>query len=125
MDLKKTIVLLKINTTVITKFVTLVLVVFTAPIFHNQIITGSLVNAALFIAVASIGLPGAILIGLLPSIVALVIGSLSPDLAIMIPFIMMGNILLIFTFSTLKKYNYWTKIILASFLKFFFLFFSS
>ncbi|TSD05139.1 MAG: [Fe] hydrogenase subunit HymD [Parcubacteria group bacterium Athens0714_12] len=67
----------------------------------------------------------AILIGLIPSLIALSTGLLPPVLAPMIPFIMAGNTILILTFSYLKEKNFWLGVISASFLKFIFLFSAS
>jgi len=107
------------------KFALLLSISITAPLLHNQIITGSLVNAALFIGTATVGVFGASLICLLPSIFALASGTLPAALAPFIPFIMASNIILVAVFFYLKKYNYWLRIIIASCLKFLFLFFAS
>jgi len=93
-----------------------------APLFHNQPITGPIVNAVLFISVVLLGTQGAILIGLIPSLIALSSGFLPPILAPMIPFIMIGNTILIMVFGYLKERNYWLGAISASVLKFLFLF---
>lgn len=92
-----------------------------APLAHNQIITGSIVNATLFIAAATLGLEGAIMIGVLPSFFALLAGTLPMMLAPLIPFIILSNAVLIITFIYLKKTNYWLKIIIAAGFKFIFL----
>lgn len=104
------------------EFVVLLSITMAAPLLHNQIITGSLVNAMLFISVAVSGLFGASLICLLPSIFALYTGTLPFSLAPLIPFIMAGNLILVLTFYFFRKYNYWLGAISASLLKFLFLF---
>jgi len=43
----------------------------------------------------------------------------------MIPFIMIGNTILILTFDTLKNKNYWLRVVTSSFLKFIFLYATS
>ena len=96
-----------------------------SPLVHSQPITGTIVNAILFISTSLLGAKVAILTGLLPSIIALFVGLLPPTLAPMIPFIISGNIVLVLTFSLLGKKNYWIKVLLASGLKFFFLFSAS
>jgi hypothetical protein len=104
------------------EFVVLLSITMAAPLLHNQIITGSLVNAVLFISVAVSGIFGASLICLLPSIFALYTGTLPFSLAPLIPFIMAGNLILVLTFYFFKKYNYWLGAVGASLLKFLFLF---
>lgn len=96
-----------------------------APLLKQQFITGLIVNAVLFISVMLLGNQGAILVGLVPSLIALSAGLLPIVLAPMIPFIMLGNTILIITFDYFKKKSYWLGIIIASFLKFLFLFLAS
>ena len=91
--------------------------------FHIQFITGSIVNAILFLSVILIGRSNALLIGMIPSIIALSFGLLPVLLAPMVPFIMLSNAILIMVFSLLKK-NYWLGVLMASTAKFLFLYFS-
>lgn len=107
---------------ILIKFIVLVGVATTVPLIGQQAITGSIVNAVLFIMVTILGLQAAILAGLIPSLIALSVGLLPSILAPMIPFIMMGNIILVLVFDYLRKKNYWLGIISASILKFLFLF---
>ncbi len=94
------------------------------PFFHNQLITGPIVNALLFISVILFGFQRAVFIALIPSVIAMSVGLLPAVLAPMVPFIMMGNILLIWVFNLLKK-RYWIGVAVGSFLKFLFLYASS
>ncbi|MDD5551972.1 MAG: iron hydrogenase [Candidatus Pacebacteria bacterium] len=94
-------------------------------LIHSQAITGPIVNATLFLATFLFSPHIAILIGLLPSLVALATGLLPAPLAPMIPFIMIGNTILILVFYYLKKKNFWLGVTLASLLKFLFLFSTS
>jgi len=103
-------------------FVLLLGVATIAPLFHFQPVTGPIVNATLFIAATLLGVQNAIFIGLLPSTIALSAGLLPPVLAPMVPFIMLGNTILIVAFNYLRKKNYWLGVISASVLKFLFLF---
>ena len=98
-----------------------------APIisFHQQAITGPLVNALLFISAIVLGTKLSILVALLPSLVALSVGLLPSVLAPMVPFIMFSNVLLIFTFDSLKQKSYWLAVILSALLKFIFLYSTS
>ena len=104
------------------QFSSLLAVATIAPFFLQQAIVGPAVNATLFISVVLLGSRNAMLIGILPSLVALSTGLLPPVLAPMIPFIMTGNVLLILVFSSLIKKNYWLGMVTASILKFVFLF---
>ncbi len=94
-----------------------------APLLSNQqLITGTIVNATIIVGVCLLGSTNALLIGLLPSSVALATGVLSPALAPMIPFIIVGNAILALTFSYLKNFNYWVGITAGAILKFAFLY---
>ena len=104
------------------EFVLLLTVATAAPLFHNQFITGPIVNATLLVAVALLGMRDGILIGLIPSSIALATGLLPPVLAPMIPFIIVGNAILVVTFGYLRNKNYWLGLVSASILKFAFLF---
>jgi hypothetical protein len=95
------------------------------PLFHQQLITGPIINAMLFIAVVVLGAEKAVLTGLIPSLIALSIGLLPAVLLPMIPFIMVGNTVLILVFDFFRKKNYWLGAVLASFFKFLFLFSTS
>ncbi|MBT4277512.1 iron hydrogenase [Candidatus Falkowbacteria bacterium] len=92
-------------------------------LIHIQWVTGPIVNAILFLSVVLVGGRNAILIGLIPSIMALFFGLLPTPLAPMIPFIMIGNAILIVIFDMLKN-NYWLGVFVASGVKFLFLYFS-
>jgi hypothetical protein len=117
----KSLVLKKEKIFVLSQFIVLVGIATAAPLFHSQPITGPIVNATLFISVILLGTQGAILVGLIPSLIALSVGTLPPVLAPMIPFIMLGNVILILAFNYLRNKNYWLAVVGASFLKFLFL----
>lgn len=89
---------------------------------RQQYITGPIVNAALFIGAAWLGTKDGLLIGIIPSTIALAAGILSPVLAPMVPFIIIGNAILVLTFSYLKNLNYWLAVAAGSLLKFGFLY---
>ncbi len=120
----KTIALKKILTAEMAYFAVLFSAVLFAPLIGVQAITGPLVNAALFLAVIFTGVQGAVLIALFPSIVALSVGLLPAVMAPMIPFIMVGNVILILIFNRFRQ-KFWEGVFLASFFKFLFLFSSS
>ena len=91
---------------------------------HNQWITGPIVNAALIIAAVCVGPMEAVVLGLMPSTMALSSGLLPLPLAPMVPFIIIGNAILILSFQYLAVKNYAVRILVAAFLKSAFLIFS-
>jgi hypothetical protein len=106
-------------------FVGLMLVASILPRFiHNQFITGPIINATLFLAAGTMGIGPAILIGLVPSVVALSSGLLPAPLAPMVPFIMISNTILIVVFAYVKKINFGAGAVVASFTKYAFLYFT-
>lgn len=123
MNFIKTLVMKKETALVGAEFIVLTVAATIAPLIgHNQLITGPLVNAILFISVFLLGPQGAVLVGLIPSVVALSAGLLPLPLAPMVPFIMISNTILVLTFYHLNRANFWLGIAGASLLKFLFLF---
>lgn len=108
-----------------TQFIAIVGIATIVPLFHQQAITGPIVNATLFVAALMLGSRLAIFVGLIPSVIALSVGTLPAPLAPMVPYIMLSNALLILSFGALREKNYWMAVAVASFLKFAFLFASS
>ena len=104
------------------QFFVLLLIVSFAPLINNQILTGTIVNASLLIAVALLGMRGAVLLCFLPSIISLSFGLLPIVMAPMVPFIIMGNIGLVYIFNLLRKNNFFLGLIPAALIKFSFLF---
>ncbi len=68
-----------------------------------QPITGPLINLVLFLTVLLLDIKAAVLVGILTPIIALWRGQLPPILAPMIPFIMLGNAVLVILFGLGKK----------------------
>ncbi len=95
------------------------------PLFHSQYITGPMVNAVLFLSAVLAGSTGAMFIAMIPSVIALSTGLLPIAIAPAVPFIMLGNAILIAAFILLQKKSFWLAAIAASFAKFIFLFGSS
>lgn len=93
-----------------------------APLLKQQMLTGPIVNACLFTGAILLDSGNAVFIGLMPSLIALSVGLLPAVLAPMVPFLMAGNAILILVFSKLKEKNYWLGVVLASIVKFVFLF---
>ncbi|NCN26082.1 iron hydrogenase [bacterium] len=91
----------------------------------QQFIVGPIVNATLFISAATIGTAGAIMVGLVPSVISLSVGLLPPVLAPVIPFIMISNALLVSVFAIFRKRNFFLGIVAASVVKYLFLYATS
>lgn len=87
-----------------------------------QPITGPLVNTILYLAAMIVGWQGGILIGILTPLIATLRGILPPPLAPLIPFIALGNSLMVVLFYWLKSKNKIIALIVASFVKFLILF---
>lgn len=118
----KAIAMDKATAATMTKFVSLVGVATITPaFFHEQWITGPIVNAVFILAVVFIGLQNTLLLTLLPSTIALSVGLLPAPLAPMIPFVMVSNAVLVVAFDLLRNKNFWLGIGVAAFLKFAFL----
>ncbi len=92
--------------------------VFLPAIIHNQAITGPIINATLLVASLMLGTSSAIMIGLVPSVVALSRGLLPLPLAPVVPFIMLANGLYIYLFAQLKKQSFAGAVAVASVAKF-------
>lgn len=106
---------------VIAKFSLLVGVASIMPLWHNQWVTGPIVNATLFLTAWFLGIRAGIMVGLIPSAIALGAGLLPTIMAPMVPFIMISNAILVLTVDALRKRNYWLSVIIASGFKFLFL----
>jgi len=85
--------------------------------FHVQWITGPLVNAVLFLSVIYCGLSGALMVGMIPSVIALSVGLLPAPMAPVVPYIILGNAIMIVAFAAFRKKNFWLGIGLGSLLK--------
>jgi hypothetical protein len=87
-----------------------------------QLVTGSIVNAALLVTAVVLGPRAAISIGMLPSLFAAVSGQLPPALVPLVPVIMVGNGLLVMVFHRLRHRGWWMGVAAASVVKFGWLF---
>lgn len=90
---------------------------------HSQWLTGPFVNAILLLTSVLVGPMEAVILGLIPSTVALSSGILPLPLAPMIPFIMISNALFIAVFHSLSQKSFALAVLVAAFLKYLFLFF--
>jgi len=81
-----------------------------------QWFTGPLVNAFLLLASSLVGMGSGVVIGLLTPWIALLRGILPPPLAPVVPFIMLGNALLVIIFSliTRKREVLWLNVLALS-----------
>ena len=95
-----------------------------------QIITGPIVNAVLILTLLMFGIRHAVAIAMIPSLMALSGGLLPVVLAPIVPFIMLGNMILILCVDWAynnfkdKAKGYWVGMIVGAGLKFSFLFLS-
>ncbi len=77
-----------------------------APLIHSQLVTGTIVNATLFAAAILLGFRAAAVVALIPSLIALAVGTLPVAMAAMVPYIMISNIALAGIFSLLRRGSY-------------------
>ena len=109
----------------VVQFILFVAIVAVAPLVKQQFIVGPIVNAVLFISAATLGTASAIMIGLIPSVISISVGLLPAVLAPVIPFIMISNAVLVSVFAILKKRNFFLGVIVASIVKYLFLYVTS
>ena len=83
-----------------------------------QFITGPLINAVLYLAAMIVGWQVGMLIGILTPVIASIRGILPPPLTPLIPFIALGNSILVILFFWLQSKNKIAGIIIASLAKF-------
>jgi len=121
----------RVNTNSIAQFAGLASVAMFLPyLIHIQWITGPIVNAILILTLLKFGFRNAIILATVPSLMALSGGLLPIVLAPVVPFIMIGNVILILCVDWAynnfkdKKKGYWTGVIAGASLKFLFLFLS-
>ncbi len=121
----------RVNMRAMAQFLSLAGAATILPFFiHLQWITGSIVNAILIIALFLVGIRSALVICLLPSLMALSGGLLPAILAPVVPFIMLGNVILVLSidwvYNNFKDtvQGYWLGVIVGAGLKFIFLFVS-
>jgi len=117
------------NTAQAARFLGLAGVITIAPfLIHSQWVTGPIVNAVLIMALFLVGVRGAMVLALVPSMIALSSGLLPAVLAPIVPFIMIGNVILILTIDLIcrrfknKTKGFWLGVITGALLKFLFLF---
>ncbi|MCK5320839.1 iron hydrogenase [Candidatus Parcubacteria bacterium] len=124
-------VLAKPNIASLANFLVLAsIAVFTPFFIHVQWLTGSIVNAVLIIVLFTVGVRSALVLCLIPSLMALAGGLIPPILAPIIPFIMMSNVILVLAVDRVYYYfkndlnGYWFGLVSGAVLKFAFIYFS-
>ncbi len=124
--MKERLLVLPLRKETVFTLLALIAVSVAAPIFiKQQLIAGTIVNATLIIGTVVLSTRDGLLIGLMPSSIALAAGLLSPVLAPMIPFIIVSNTVLVLTFAYFKRLNFWLGVGLAATFKFAFLYCTS
>lgn len=93
-----------------------------SPFFSNQLLTGTIVNALLFICTSLMGVEYALMLCLIPSLISIYSGILPFILAPMVPFIITGNVLMVFIFSKFEKKGFWVGAIPGALVKFIFIY---
>jgi hypothetical protein len=83
-----------------------------------QPVTGPLVNALVLISVETLGVWPAIVLGMITPLGAMLHGVLPLPLAVMIPFIMLGNATLVAVYNALRLRNRWLALGVAALAKF-------
>lgn len=92
-----------------------------APLLHSQLVTGTIVNTTLFVAAMELGFWAAAGVAVIPSLIAVAVGTLPLVLAPLIPLIILSNIALVSVFMVLRTHSYVRAAFLASLAKFLFL----
>ena len=119
----------RVNANSIAQFAGLAsMAIFLPYLIHIQWITGPIVNAILILTLLMFGFRNAIAIAVVPSLMALSGGLLPAILAPVVPFIMIGNMILILCVDWFynnfedKTKGYWTGVLVGATFKFLFLF---
>ena len=122
-------VLTRVNTQAIIRFLVLAGIATLLPFYvHIQWLTGPIINAILILTLFLVGIRAALILCLIPSLVALGSGLLPAILAPVVPFIMLANALLVLTVDWFyrnllsQKNGYWLGLVIGALLKFLFLF---
>ncbi|MDD5323636.1 MAG: ECF transporter S component [Methylococcales bacterium] len=91
------------------------------PMIPNQLFSGPLVNALLFIVTVFLGLRSGIILSFVPSLMAVFGGLLPAIMAPFIPFIILSNIIMVTLFHYARRKNYWLGVGAGGVFKFLFL----
>jgi len=120
--------LARVDTRAIAKFLGLTVVATLLPFFiHLQWITGPVINAILILILFLVGIRSALVVCLIPSLMALAGGLLPAILAPVIPFIMISNVIFVLSIEWIYNQSrneakgYWLGVLVGAGLKFLFL----
>lgn len=119
---------IKVDAAAIAQFLSLSAVITFLPfIIHIQWITGPIVNALLILILFIVGIRAALLMSLIPSVMALVGGLLPAPLAPVVPFIMISNVVFVLSIDYFYRQiknqaaGFWTGVFIGGALKYFFI----
>jgi len=132
MEYVKEQIAVKVNAAAIAQFLSLAAVATFLPFYiHIQWITGPIVNALLILILFIVGIRAALLMSLIPSVMALAGGLLPAVLAPVVPFIMISNVIFVLSidyfYHRLKNQytGFWTGVFVGGALKYFFILFNT
>jgi len=118
----------RVDTRAIAQFLGLAGVATLLPFFiHIQWITGPVINAILILTLFLVGIRSALVVCLIPSLMALAGGLLPAILAPVVPFIMISNVIFVLSIERIYNQNkneargYWPGVLIGAGLKFLFL----
>ncbi|PIZ98412.1 MAG: hypothetical protein COX77_04690 [Candidatus Komeilibacteria bacterium CG_4_10_14_0_2_um_filter_37_10] len=117
----------KTNTQTLSQFIGLASVATILPfVLHLQLVTGPIINAIFILLLFLVGIRSALVVALIPSLMALSGGLLPAVLAPVVPFIMISNIIFILSIDRCYDWQpnikgYWLGVFTGAILKFAFL----
>ncbi|MDO8592143.1 MAG: hypothetical protein Q7R92_00030 [bacterium] len=120
----------KVNVQALTWFVGLAGIAAALPFFvHLQLVTGPIINAIFILVLFLVGVRSALAVALIPSLMALAGGLLPAVLAPAVPFIMIGNVILVLGVDLFYGWQpsaagFWKGVLVGAILKFVFLYLS-
>jgi hypothetical protein len=121
----------RVNVQALTQFIGLAGVALFLPFFiHLQWISGPIINAILILLLFLSGIRAAMVVALVPSLMALAGGLLPAVLSPAVPFIMISNVIYVLSIDRIYDWSknsatgYWQGVLIGSILKFVFLFLS-
>jgi riboflavin transporter len=130
-NLVKEQILTGVNVRSLTSFLSMTAVAMFLPfVIHLQWLTGPIVNAILILVLFLVGIRSALVVALVPSLMALAGGLLPAVLAPAVPFIMISNAIFILSIDRIYDWSknmnqgYWSGVLVGAILKFAFLYFS-
>lgn len=131
MEIIKEETLAKVNVQSLTQFVGLAGIAVALPFFiHLQWFTGPIINAIMILVLFLVGIRSAMVVALVPSLMALASGLLPAVLAPVVPFIMISNAIFVLSIDRIYDYSknssrgYWQGVVVGATLKFVFLYLS-